>query len=132
MRERHRAEHSVPGVGIENDIASNVVSCIQVIQPYYICGTENCAGHRCKHPALGGGGYGFRPAPHWIAHRKELYLLEFEKPGDPCKPWHECPPEKRLIIREAPAHFELLEDNETALAMGGGLGIVASLSLGSY
>ena len=59
--------------------------------------------------------YGFVPHPFWIAHCKELYLPAVENPGDPRKLWHECPPEKRLIIREAFAHFGLLED-ERALA----------------
>jgi len=78
--------------------------------------------------------YGFVPHPYWIAHCKELYHLTLEKPEDPRKPWHECPPEKRLIIKEAFVHFGLLEDEEAALAMVGGLGIdiVSSPSLGSY
>jgi len=78
--------------------------------------------------------YGFVPHPYWIAHCKELYHLAVEKPEDPHKFWHECPPEKRWIIREAFAHFGLLEDEQLALAMGGGLGIdsVASPHLGSY
>jgi len=52
--------------------------------------------------------YGFVPHPFWIAHCKELYRLAVETAGDPRKPWHECPLEKRLIMREAFAHFGLL------------------------
>ena len=60
--------------------------------------------------------YGFVPHPYWIAHCKELYRLAVEKPKDPRKPWHQCPPEKRWIIREAFAHFGLLEDEQRAMA----------------
>jgi len=63
---------------------------------------------------------GFVPHPFWIAHCKELYSLGVEKPGDLRKPWHECPPEKRLIIREAFAHFGLLEDEQPAMVAGWG------------
>jgi hypothetical protein len=49
--------------------------------------------------------YGFVPHPFWIAHCKELFHLTVEKPANPRKPWQECPPEKRLIIREAFPHF---------------------------
>jgi hypothetical protein len=54
--------------------------------------------------------YGFVPHPYWIAHCKELYLRGVESPEGLRKPWHECPPEKRSIFREAFAHFGLLAD----------------------
>jgi len=56
----------------------------------------------------------FVPHPSWIAHCKELFHLTVEKPANPRKPWQECPPEKRLIIREAFAHFGLLGDEQRA------------------
>jgi hypothetical protein len=71
--------------------------------------------------------YGFVPHPFWIAHCKELYLL-VENAGNPRKPWHECPPEKRLMIREALAHFGFLEEPQPALAAGGRISIDVSLN----
>jgi hypothetical protein len=53
--------------------------------------------------------YGFVPHPAWISHCKELYLAP--TPGSSSVkrlPWHECPFEKRLAIKEAFVHFGLL------------------------
>jgi hypothetical protein len=53
--------------------------------------------------------YGFVPHPAWISHCKELYLAP--TPGSSSAkrlPRHECPPEKRLAIKEAFVHFGLL------------------------
>jgi hypothetical protein len=65
--------------------------------------------------------YDFVPHPSWIAHCKELFHLTVKKPANPRKPWYECPPAKRLIIREAFAHFGLLEDERPALTAGTGI-----------
>jgi len=53
--------------------------------------------------------YGFVPHPFWIGHCKELFLRE-QRPAEARKPWHECPLDKRPIIREAFAHFHMLAD----------------------
>jgi len=53
--------------------------------------------------------YGFVPHPFWISHCKELYLdqplLSAER-----RPWHECPPDKRLPIKEALQHFGVISE----------------------
>jgi hypothetical protein len=54
------------------------------------------------------GRYGFVPHPFWISHCRELYL---EGPtGQPRRPWHECPPEKRSAVKEAFRHFGMLAE----------------------
>jgi hypothetical protein len=55
--------------------------------------------------------YGFVPHPFWISHCKELFLLCGELSSETRRPWHECPPDKRLIIREAFAHFGMMEEH---------------------
>src|SRR6516162_8762420 len=60
--------------------------------------------------------YGFVPHPYWIAHCKELYRLAVECSEDPRKPWHQCPPEKRSIFKEAFDHFGLVLDERLALS----------------
>lgn len=62
--------------------------------------------------------YGFVPHSDWIPHCKEPYLLTLEKLEDPRKPWDECPPEKRLIIKEGFANFGLCADEQPGLAAG--------------
>jgi len=52
--------------------------------------------------------YGFVPHPFWISHCRELYINEGESPEQTRRPWHECPADKRLMIREAFAYFGLL------------------------
>jgi hypothetical protein len=59
--------------------------------------------------------YGFVPHPFWINHCKELCGLASGQPAGDRKCWHECPPEKQLILREAFAHFGLLADQEVAV-----------------
>jgi hypothetical protein len=54
------------------------------------------------------GRYGFVPHPFWISHCRELFL---EGPtGQPRRPWHECPPEKRSAVKEAFRHFGMLAE----------------------
>jgi hypothetical protein len=60
------------------------------------------------------------PHPYWIAHCKELYLDTVEKREGPRKPWQECPPDKRVTIREAFVYFGLLADQKR-LASGGSI-----------
>jgi hypothetical protein len=50
--------------------------------------------------------YGFVPHPFWIQHCKELYLGAEQSLHR--KPWHDCPADMRLTIREAFAHFGLI------------------------
>jgi len=54
--------------------------------------------------------YGFVPHPFWISHCKELFLREVEPSAETRRPWHECPADKRVFIREAFAHFHMLPD----------------------
>jgi hypothetical protein len=51
--------------------------------------------------------YGFAPHPFWVDDCRELYLNDH---SHPCDPRHKCPPEKRLMIREAFVHFGLLPE----------------------
>lgn len=52
--------------------------------------------------------YGFVPHPFWISDCRELYLKEGH--AEPFDERHRCPPEKRLMIREAFVHFGLLPE----------------------
>ena len=52
--------------------------------------------------------YGFVPHPFWIRHCEELYLGW--APGGSRKPWHECPADKRQMIREAFRNFGMLPE----------------------
>jgi hypothetical protein len=56
--------------------------------------------------------YGFVPHPLWIEHCKELYLESMRRPDQTRHPWHCCPADKRLMIREAFAYFGLLPEGE--------------------
>jgi hypothetical protein len=49
--------------------------------------------------------YGFIPHPFWISHCKELFLHEREELRHP---WHECPLDKRPVIRKAFEYFGLI------------------------
>jgi hypothetical protein len=60
--------------------------------------------------------YGFVPHPFWIQHCKELYLGAEQSPHR--KPWLDCPPDMRLMIREAFAHFGLCAEGQQAQAAG--------------
>jgi hypothetical protein len=55
--------------------------------------------------------YGFVPHPFWISHCKTLYLDRTLSSAEPRRPWHECPPDKRLPIKEALHHFGVLPDD---------------------
>ena len=52
--------------------------------------------------------YGFVPHPFWISHCRELYLKNIAPPEPRRQPWHECPVNERLKIKEAFAYFGLL------------------------
>ena len=52
--------------------------------------------------------YGFVPHPFWISHCKELFIPG--STGLDRLPWHECPPDKRPVIREAFSHFGMLPE----------------------
>lgn len=52
--------------------------------------------------------YGFVPHPFWISDCRQFYLNEENSQTVDCR--HKCPPEKRLIIREAFVHFGLLRE----------------------
>lgn len=54
--------------------------------------------------------YGFVPHPFWISHCRQLYLENGEAPGQTRRPWHDCPADKRLMIKEAFAYFGLLPE----------------------
>jgi hypothetical protein len=58
--------------------------------------------------------YVFVPHPLWIQHCKELYLGAEQSPHR--KRWHDCPPEMRLMIREAFAYFGLGAKGQQAQA----------------
>jgi hypothetical protein len=53
--------------------------------------------------------YGFVPHPFWIGHCKELYLGGDEGPTQARKAWHECPIDKRDMIKAAFVHLGLLQ-----------------------
>ena len=55
--------------------------------------------------------YGFVPHPFWITHCKEIFLNQTGLFAARRRPWHECPPDKRLPIKEALQHFGLLPEN---------------------
>jgi hypothetical protein len=63
--------------------------------------------------------YGFVPHPSWIQHCKELYHLTRQQPEGRRKEWHECPPEKRLMIREAFVRFGLMFEAHPLTARAG-------------
>ena len=52
--------------------------------------------------------YGFVPHPFWISHCKELYLENMKTPDGTRRLWHECPVDKRLMIREAFVSFGMM------------------------
>ena len=52
--------------------------------------------------------YGFVPHPFWVIDCKEIYLNENRH--QPFDARHKCPPDKRLMIREAFVHFGLLPE----------------------
>lgn len=52
--------------------------------------------------------YGFAPHPYWISHCKEIFVpgtVQTER-----LPRHQCPPDKRSAIRDAFAHFGILQN----------------------
>ena len=51
------------------------------------------------------GQYGFAPHPSWIAHCRELYLGELRKAHS-----QQCPPERRMAIKQAFAALGLLRE----------------------
>jgi hypothetical protein len=61
--------------------------------------------------------YGFAPRPSWIAECKDLYLVPFNRPN-PRPTSDRCPPDKRLIIREAFVFLGLLADQQRAMTGG--------------
>jgi hypothetical protein len=62
--------------------------------------------------------YSFTPPAFWINHCKELYLHPNERPS-PRDPRNECPPDKRLYIRDAFVYFGLLADQQRAMTGSG-------------
>ena len=54
--------------------------------------------------------YGFAPHPFWISHCKEIFLHGIQLSPEARPRWHECPPDKRLVIKEAFVHFGILAD----------------------
>jgi hypothetical protein len=53
--------------------------------------------------------HGFVPHPFWIDHCLELYLGS-STTDQPRRPWHECPEDKRIAIKEAFIHFGQLPE----------------------
>jgi hypothetical protein len=53
--------------------------------------------------------YGFVPHPFWINHCRQLYGAGAPLSEAHCRPWHECPADKRSAIKEAFLHFGILE-----------------------
>jgi hypothetical protein len=52
--------------------------------------------------------FGFVPHPFWISHCKELYLEDMKTPDRARRLGHECPVDKRSMIREAFVYFGML------------------------
>jgi hypothetical protein len=53
--------------------------------------------------------YGFVPHPYWISHCRELYIAGTESIEENRRPGHECPPDKRVALKEAFLHFRMLK-----------------------
>jgi hypothetical protein len=59
--------------------------------------------------------YGFVPHPYWISHCRELYIEGTEPSEQNRRPWHLCPPDKRLVIKEAFLHFGIIDPFQTEI-----------------